>query len=148
VRVILDSNLRIPVNARVITQKSPARTIVAALRGAPETKIRKLRDAGVEVLLVKSAKGRVDLRDLMKKLGRMDIMSVLIEGGAETHASAILSGIADKAVFFVAPALMTGRDSLCSVGGISPKRLSQAVRLKSVTSRFVGSDLMIEGYLG
>ncbi len=147
IRVIVDSTLRIPMNARVITQKSFARTIVAALADAPKAKIRKLRDACVEVLLIKSAQGRVDLHDLMKKLGAMDIMSVLIEGGAEVHASAIKAGIVDKVVLFIAPALMTGRDSLCSIGGISPARLSRVIRLTNVTSRFVGKDLMIEGYI-
>jgi hypothetical protein len=50
-------------------------------------------------------------------------------------------------VLFIAPVLMTGRDSLCSIGGVSPTRLSQAIRLEGVTSRFAGKDLMIEGYI-
>ncbi len=147
IRVIVDSTLRTPINARVMKQKSFARTIVAALADAPKAKIEKLRDAGVEVLLVKSAQGRVDLHNLMKKLGAMDIMSVLIEGGAEVNASALRSGIVDKVVLFIAPLIMTGRDSLCSIGGISPLRLSHAIKLADVTSRFVGQDMIIEGYI-
>jgi diaminohydroxyphosphoribosylaminopyrimidine deaminase/5-amino-6-(5-phosphoribosylamino)uracil reductase len=147
IRVIVDSTLRIPVHAGVITQKSPAKTIIAALASAPMAKTEKIQEAGAEVLTVKSSRDRVDLRDLMKKLGRKGIISVLIEGGPEVHASAIKSGIVDKVVLFVAPVLMTGRDSLCSIGGVSPARLGQAIRLEDVTSRFVGNDLMIEGYI-
>jgi diaminohydroxyphosphoribosylaminopyrimidine deaminase / 5-amino-6-(5-phosphoribosylamino)uracil reductase len=147
VRVIVDSRLRCPVNSRVITQKSSAVTIVATLSDAPKARVKRLQDAGAEVLTVKSAQGRVDLRDLMRKLGGKGIMSVLVEGGPEIHASAIKSGIADKVVLFVAPTLMTGRDSLCAIGGVSPARLGQAIRLTDVTSRFVGKDLMIEGYI-
>jgi diaminohydroxyphosphoribosylaminopyrimidine deaminase / 5-amino-6-(5-phosphoribosylamino)uracil reductase len=147
VRVVVDSSLRIPADARVITQRSRAGTVVATLANAPKARIERLHDAGAEVLAVKSSRGRVDLRDLMKKLGRKGIMSVLIEGGPEVHASSIRSGIVDKVVLFVAPVLMTGRDSLCSIGGISPARLGQAMRLEEVTSRFVGKDLMIEGYI-
>jgi diaminohydroxyphosphoribosylaminopyrimidine deaminase/5-amino-6-(5-phosphoribosylamino)uracil reductase len=147
IRVVLDSRLRIPLNAKILAQKSSAKTIVATLATAPKTKIKKLHAVGAEVLFVKSSNGHVDLRDLMKNLGRKDIVSVLIEGGAEVHASAIRSGIADKVVFFVAPMLMTGRDSLCSIGGISPLQLSQAVRLRDVTSHSLGEDLMIEGYI-
>lgn len=146
-RVIVDSGLRIPADAGVITQTSSAGTIVATLADAPRARIKRLQDAGAEVLAVKSAQGRVDLRDLVKKLGRKGIMSLLIEGGPEVHASAIRSGIVDKVVLFVAPVLMTGRDSLCSIGGVSPARLGQALRLTEVTSRFVGKDLMIEGYI-
>jgi len=147
VRVILDSRLRIPFAAKVLTQKSTSKTIMATLASAPKTKIKKLRDAGADVLLVRSERGRVDLRDLMRKLGKREIMSVLIEGGAEVHASAIRTGIADKVVLFIAPMLMTGADSLCSIGGVSPTRLNKAIRLKDLTARYVGEDLMIEGYI-
>jgi diaminohydroxyphosphoribosylaminopyrimidine deaminase/5-amino-6-(5-phosphoribosylamino)uracil reductase len=146
-RVIVDSTLRIPLNAKVLTQKSPVKTIVATVAGAPKNKIVKLQKAGVEVLVVKSAQGRVELRDLMKKLGKRDIMSVLVEGGAEINFSALKSGIVDKAVLFIAPTLMMGKDALCSIGGASPVKLNQALRLSEVTSRFVGQDLMIEGYV-
>jgi len=147
VRVIVDSTLRIPLNAKVLTQKSSAKTIVATLTNAPKGKTTKLQKAGVEVLMVKAAQGRVDLRDLMKKLGKMDIMSVLVEGGAEINYSALKAGIVDKAVLFIAPMLMTGKDALCSIGGTSPVKLSRALRLRDVTSHFVGQDLMFEGYI-
>jgi len=146
-RVIVDSALRISLKAKVITQTSAARTIVATLANAPKDKIKKLQSAGAEIVLVKSDKGRVDLRDLMKKLGRMDIMSVLVEGGAEIHASALKSGIVDKVVMYIAPTLMTGSDSLCSIGGVSPIKLGHAIRLKNITSRFVGQDIMVQGYI-
>ncbi len=147
VRVIVDSRLRIPLDAQVLVQKSPARTIVATLAGAPKVKIKRLRDAGAEVLPVRSARGRVDLRDLMKKLGKMNITSVLAEGGSEINAALLKAGLADKVVLFVAPLLMTGRDSLCAIGGVSPVRLSQALRLHEVAVRMIGEDLMIEGYV-
>ncbi len=146
-RVIVDSALRISLQARVIAQRSAARTIVATLANAPKAKMKKLQAAGAEIVLVRSDKGRVDLRDLMRKLGRMDIMSVLVEGGAEIHASALKSGIVDKVVMFIAPTLMTGSDSLCSIGGVSPIKLGHAIRLQDVTSRFVGQDIMVEGYV-
>jgi diaminohydroxyphosphoribosylaminopyrimidine deaminase/5-amino-6-(5-phosphoribosylamino)uracil reductase len=146
-RVVIDSRLRTPADARIITQKSAAGTIIATTAGAPKAKVKKLQDAGAEVLVVKSADQRVDMRDLLKKLGSRDIMSVLIEGGSEVNASALSAGIVDKVVFFVAPLIMTGRDSLCCIGGTSPHVLREAVRLADVTSRFVGKDLMIEGYI-
>jgi len=146
-RVIVDSTLRIPLNAKVLTQKSSAKTIVATTAGAAKNKMNKLQKAGVEVLTVKSVQGRVDLYDLMKKLGKMDIMSVLVEGGAGINFSALKAGIVDKAVLFIAPMLMTGKDALCSIGGTSPVKLSQALRLRDVTSHFVGQDLMFEGYI-
>lgn len=147
VRIILDSKLRIPVNAKVITQKAGATTIIATLAGASKTKVRKFEAAGVEVMIVRSAKGRVDMKDLMKQLGKRGMQSVLIEGGAEVHASALNAGLVDKAVLFMAPMLMTGRDSLPSIGGKSPKKLAQAIRFSEAEADAVGDDLMIEGYI-
>jgi diaminohydroxyphosphoribosylaminopyrimidine deaminase/5-amino-6-(5-phosphoribosylamino)uracil reductase len=83
----------------------------------------------------------------MRKLGKRDITSVLIEGGAEINFSALKSGIVDKAVLFIAPMVMAGKDALCSIGGTSPVKLNQALKLHDVTARFVGQDLMVEGYL-
>jgi diaminohydroxyphosphoribosylaminopyrimidine deaminase/5-amino-6-(5-phosphoribosylamino)uracil reductase len=147
-RVIVDSSLRTPPKAKVITQRSAARTLIATLERAAKTaKLEELLDAGAEVLLARGREGRIDLRSLMKVLGSFGITSVLIEGGAEVHASALKAGIVDKVVLFIAPTLMTGKDSLCSIGGVSPARLSRAIMLREVTSRFVGKDLMVEGYI-
>ncbi len=146
-RVIVDSKLRIPVHAKVLTQKSSAKTLVATLSSAAKHKMNKLQKAGAEVLVVRGCQGRVDLQDLMKKLGKKDIMSVLIEGGSEINASALKTGIVDKVVMFIAPVLMTGTDSLCSIGGPSPAKLIEALKLRDVTVRFVGKDLVVEGYI-
>ena len=146
IRVIVDSTLRIPLKARVLTQRSSARTIIATISKAPK-KISALEKSGAEVIVTKGRDGRVDLQDLMKKLGQRDIMSVLIEGGAEVNASALKAGIVDKVVLFLAPLLMAGTDSLCSIGGVCPRRLSQAKGLRDVTVQFVGRDLMVTGYL-
>lgn len=147
IRVIVDTKLRTPLNAKVITQKSSAKTYIAALDTMPKNKLVKLLDAGAEILIAEGRKGQVDLKSLMKMLGSFGITSVLIEGGAEVNASALKAGIVDKVILFIAPMFMTGTDSLCSIGGISPAKLSRAVRLTDVTSRFVGKDVMIEGYV-
>ena len=147
IRIVVDTKLRTPLKAKIITQKSSAKTYIATLDTMPKDKLVKLLDAGAEILLARGSKGYVDLKNLMKMLGGFGVTSVLIEGGSEVHASALKSGIVDKVVMFIAPVLMTGKDSLCSIGGVSPTRLSQAVELHDMTTRMVGEDLMIEGYI-
>lgn len=147
IRIVVDTKLRTPLKAKIITQKSSAKTYIATLDTMPKDKLVKLLDAGAEVLLAKGSKGHVDLKNLMKMLGGFGVTSVLIEGGSEVHASALKSGIVDKIVMFIAPMLMTGKDSLCSIGGVSPTRLTQSIRLRNMTLRMAGDDLMIEGYI-
>jgi diaminohydroxyphosphoribosylaminopyrimidine deaminase/5-amino-6-(5-phosphoribosylamino)uracil reductase len=146
-RVIVDSRLRTPLKAKVMMQRSSAGTLIATRADSPEARREKIRNAGAEIITVRSAAGRVDLKDLMRKLGKLGILSVLVEGGAEVHASALKAGIVDKAVVFIAPMLLTGKDSICSIGGTSPVKLGQALKLRDVTTHFAGSDLVVEGYV-
>jgi len=147
IRIIVDSKLRTPSKAKVITQKSSAKTYIATLESMPKDKLVELLDAGVEILLARGSKGGVDLKNLMRMLGSFGIMSVLIEGGATVNASALKAGLVDKVAMFIAPMLMTGTNSLCAIGGVSPKTLGRAIKLHQVTTRFVGQDLMLEGYV-
>jgi diaminohydroxyphosphoribosylaminopyrimidine deaminase / 5-amino-6-(5-phosphoribosylamino)uracil reductase len=147
IRVIVDTKLRTPLKAKVITQSSSAKTYIATLDTMPKDRLVKLLDAGAEIVLARGNKGRVDLKALMKMLGGIGVTSVLIEGGAEVNASALRSGIVDKVVMFIAPVLMTGTNSLCSIGGASPVKLSQAIRLSGISVHSVGKDLMLEGYI-
>ena len=147
IRVIVDSRLRTPLKAKVITQRSSARTCIATLDTMPKDRLVKLLDAGAEILLARGRTGHVDLKYLMRMLGSFGITSVLIEGGAEVNASALKSGIVDKVVLFIAPKIMTGTDSRCSIGGKAPVKLRKAVSLHDVTSRFVGPDMMVVGYV-
>jgi diaminohydroxyphosphoribosylaminopyrimidine deaminase/5-amino-6-(5-phosphoribosylamino)uracil reductase len=147
IRVIVDSKLRTPLNAKVITQRSSAKTYIATIDTMSRNNLDKLLDAGAEILLARGRKGQVDLNYLMKMLGGFGITTVLIEGGAEVNASALKSGVVDRVVLFIAPMLMTGRDSLCSIGGTSPMKLAQSIGLTDMQARLVGQDLMIEGYV-
>src|SRR3990172_3351466 len=58
IRVIVDTKLRTPLNAKVITQKSSAKTYIAALDTMPKNKLVKLLDAGAEILMAEGRKGQ------------------------------------------------------------------------------------------
>ncbi|RJQ14656.1 MAG: bifunctional diaminohydroxyphosphoribosylaminopyrimidine deaminase/5-amino-6-(5-phosphoribosylamino)uracil reductase RibD [Nitrospiraceae bacterium] len=148
-RIIVDSNLQIALNAKVL-QHNDGRTIIAGaampLR-KHQKKINLLNDMGVKVLPVKDNTGRVDLKSLMKELGRLEITSIMIEGGSSISASALSCGIVDKVMFFVAPKLIGGADSIASIGGKSPVLLKNAFKIKVLQVRKVGEDFLFEGYL-
>lgn len=99
------------------------------------------------MLTVRTQRGLVDLRDLMRRLGRMNITSVLIEGGSEINASALRSGVVQKVIVMLAPKLLGGRDAIGAIGGQSPKHLRDAVRLKRMSIQRSGEDVIVEGYL-
>jgi len=145
VRIILDSMARTPLDAIVVTQHSEAPTIIAATAGAPPERLEALRRAGAEVLVVNEGT-RVDLKELVKILGKREITSLLIEGGAEVHGSAFAAEIVDKVVWFIAPKIIGGRDAPGPVGGLGAGDLSGAAELERVEVSCLGPDFCIEGY--
>ncbi len=146
IRVIVDSQARIPLKARVLRSLDLNPTIIATTRNAPKKRIKTLEEKGAEVILMGKSK-KVDLKGLMKKLGKREVSSLLIEGGGEIIASALKERIVDKILFFLAPKLIGGRDAITPIEGEGIKRLSEAIQLKDVEVKRFGEDLLIQGYV-
>lgn len=146
-RVVVDSRLRLPLGAKLISCESKAKTIVATTMLAPQEKARALEEAGVEVLRLGAADGRVDLVQLMAELGARGVLSAIIEGGSEINASALKAGVVDKVIFFMAPKIIGGASSPGPVGGYGPEKLSEAIELDEMRVEPMGEDILIEAYL-
>ncbi|UCD86092.1 MAG: bifunctional diaminohydroxyphosphoribosylaminopyrimidine deaminase/5-amino-6-(5-phosphoribosylamino)uracil reductase RibD [Deltaproteobacteria bacterium] len=147
VRIVVDSKLSIPLTSQVLNLKSEAVTIVATTGRASPKKQKKLKQMGAKILTVRSDKGMVNLPALMKKLGALNITSLLIEGGSTINASALSSGIVDKIICFYAPRIIGGRQSPGMVGGSGAETLDQAIILEDLRVKRLGEDVLIEGYV-
>lgn len=147
IRVILDSRLRLPLEAQVLTQKSSAPTWVACTPAAPPENIRALEERGAEVLIVPGEGDRVDLPGLLQILGQRQVQSLLVEGGAEVHGAFFDQGLVDKFYFFYAPKIIGGRRASGVLGGQGAARVQDALLARDLTIRRLGSDLLISGYL-
>ena len=147
-RVILDSSMRIPPDAKVLNVDSKARTFIATTIDAPTQRIKEVKKKKAEVLIIdKDEHGRLSFVNLMEELAKMGMTNVLIEGGARVNAEALRAGIVDKVMFFVAPRIMGGDDAKGSIGGSSPESLADIVTLYDFHPQKVGDDILIEGYL-
>lgn len=143
-KIIVDSELRIPLTARLLKTKQPV--IVAAVK-KNKRKEDQLRAKGADVVYTKSKGGRVDLRALLKELHKREIRSVLVEGGSELIGSFFDDRLADRAYVFVAPSIIGGRRALSPVGGYGIRTLSQAPKLRNVRIKRIEGDILIEGDL-
>jgi len=143
IKVVVDSRLRTPRQARCLSPKTAAPMVIATTVRSGQAAAA-LRQRGVRVWTFPGKAGRVPLRRLCRELVRHGAHSVLIEGGAEVLASALAERLVNRVVFFVAPLLIGGRTAAGSVGGSGIRRLRQAIRLADVTYRRVGPDLCVE----
>ncbi|NLW25443.1 MAG: bifunctional diaminohydroxyphosphoribosylaminopyrimidine deaminase/5-amino-6-(5-phosphoribosylamino)uracil reductase RibD [Clostridia bacterium] len=148
IRIILDSRARTPVEAQVIIQDSAAPTYIVVTDRAPYDRVESLRATKARVIQVPAdEQGRVSLKDLMVKLGEMEITGVLVEGGAEVAASFLEAGLVDKMLTFISPKIVGGRTAPGPVGGLGRERVDQAIKLSHLTFGSVGGDFFIEGYV-
>jgi len=145
-RVVVDSSLRLPLNRALFTGPSRARTIVATLQSPSSQRAKRLLRRGVEVLQVKGQGGRVDLRMLLRQMGARGLLHVLVEGGAQLHASILCHGLADELVLFIAPKLIGG-DGLSWLGSLGVRRMRDALTLKDLRVARVGEDLLVSAHV-
>jgi len=143
VRVILDSGLSIPWQAKVLAGQETAPTIVATTPGADKNKLRRLQEMGIEVLVTdEDEAGQVDLGQLLKMLGQRGIASVLVEGGAAVITSLLRLKLADRLLIITAPKIM-GR-GIEAVGELNISDVNQALKLTVERLYRRGEDIIIE----
>ena len=144
IKIIVDSKLKISLNAKIV-KNEPSKLIVVTTKKANKKKIKQLHQKGAKVLIINQKRGKIDLKNLMKELGKLEITSIMIEGGAELNAEAIRSGIVDKILFFISPR-MIGK-GLAAIGDLGIKKVDRSINLKNINYRKVGREMLIEGYL-
>ncbi|HAM73423.1 MAG TPA: bifunctional diaminohydroxyphosphoribosylaminopyrimidine deaminase/5-amino-6-(5-phosphoribosylamino)uracil reductase RibD [Verrucomicrobiales bacterium] len=145
-RVILDTRARTPLDSRVVTDATAAtHTLVVVGGKAPAARIAALRRQ-VTVWKAPGAPGRIPLGWLLRRLGRLGILSLLVEGGGVVNASFLLERRAHRAAFFYAPKILGGEDSPRGVAGARGARsLQEAISLEGIEWKRVGADLFLTG---
>jgi len=146
-RVVLDSQARTPVAAKVASDDNAAWTTIVVSERAPKRRVAALAKR-VRVLVAPSLDGKIDLRWLLQQLGAEQVTSLLIEGGGEVNASFLLQGLAQRVTFFYAPKLLGGADSRRAVAGEGASSLAQSLTLTDLEWRRLGSDWRLSARVG
>jgi diaminohydroxyphosphoribosylaminopyrimidine deaminase / 5-amino-6-(5-phosphoribosylamino)uracil reductase len=142
-RAIVDSHLRLALNSRV-AKSAGGDVVVFTIEPPDSPKGRTLARAGVEVFRASPKNGRVDLHEVMRELGRREILSVLLEAGAGLNGAAIAAGIVDKLILFYSPRIMgTG----VPMARLSSDSFWKRPALKNCTLEPYGEDFIFEGYV-
>lgn len=145
-RIILDSSLRIPLDSRVLSDQQRNPTLIAYTERTLPEKTRRLEELGAGLLYCRIRDHRIDLEDLMTKLGDMGIDSILLEGGATVNDSAFQQGLIDKIVLYMAPKIIGGEKSKTFVGGRGIEKLAQAYPLRIESMESLGDGIKITAY--
>ncbi|PKM57267.1 MAG: riboflavin biosynthesis protein RibD [Firmicutes bacterium HGW-Firmicutes-3] len=147
VRIILDTRGRIPLDTKVLMQKSEAITIVATTHLMPEATKKAIEATGNQVMVLPLKDNQVDMTALIEVLGEQGLDSILIEGGATLNYSALEAGIVDKVIAYVAPKIFGGDLAKTPVGGEGISHVKDAILLEGLTTTNCDGDIVIEGYI-
>ncbi len=140
-RVVLDSKLRLPLKSRIV-ETTDDDLLVFTAATLDSAKARKLQHAGIELVRVRTRRGRIDLSAVLTELGRREILSVLLEAGPSLNGAALAAGVVHKLVLFYAPKIA----GEISVPFAHMPRLTQTP-LQDLRIRQFGPDFAVDAYL-
>jgi len=141
-RIVLDPRARTPLTAKVVSDPFASSTVVVVTNAAPTGRAAAV-DARVRVIRAPARHGGIDLRWLLRKLGRENVTSLLVEGGGETNAAFVLQGLAHRAAFFYAPLVLSGRAAPKAVAGAGVARVRDAFALRGPQWRRLGPEILL-----
>jgi diaminohydroxyphosphoribosylaminopyrimidine deaminase / 5-amino-6-(5-phosphoribosylamino)uracil reductase len=153
-RVVLDSRLRLPLQSRLVqsvvqsaAKEGSARSdVLGFCSSADKQKKSELEARGIRVEQIPTAAsdGRPDIHAVLRRLGELEITSLMIEGGAEINGMALASGVVDKLLLYYAPTIF-GEGSVPFAGLNSPRH--DGLRVSQVHLHRLGEDVAVEGYV-
>jgi diaminohydroxyphosphoribosylaminopyrimidine deaminase/5-amino-6-(5-phosphoribosylamino)uracil reductase len=137
-RVVLDSWLRLPVDAAILRQ--PGRTVVMTISSDPITRT-ELEDAGAEVVVLSAENGHVSPRAVLRWLADQQCNEILLETGATLAGAWLQARLVDELKIFMAPVLMGNQAR--GLYDLPYKKMAQKTPLTVTDIRAVGDDWLI-----
>lgn len=143
VRIVLDEKLETSVESKLVQTASESPLLIFA-GNSVSSSASDAMPPGVEVMR-DAANGR-DLAAVLDELGRREIQSLLVEGGANVAGKFLDAGLVDKVSFFIAPKISGGLAAPTAIGGLGVEKLAEGIELQDVKVTQRGQDVEFTGY--
>jgi diaminohydroxyphosphoribosylaminopyrimidine deaminase/5-amino-6-(5-phosphoribosylamino)uracil reductase len=146
IRIILDTNLRTPPQAKVLAHTDASMTWIAVGDDIPARRLESREAERLSFLRCPKKDGRIDLPALMDRLGERSISSLLLEGGSTVMGAMLRERLIDKFYLFKAPKLLGGGDGIPMASGPGVKTMNESIGIRHLKIRRFGEDVLFEGY--
>ncbi len=144
-RVVINSNLRTPINAKLIRTAREFPTWFFAARTAAAKHVRRFEEHGCRVTRVPATATGVSLPSVLAALGRAGMTNVLVEGGGRLLGAFFDKHLVDEYHVYVAPCLIGGREAIGPLDGLGPRRVSDGLQMSAhVRPRTLGSGWLYQ----
>ncbi len=138
IRIILDTNLKTDPKSKVY-QNDGTKIYIATI-----LKDNKKYPNNVEILTISKKDGKIDLKELTKKLYELEIYSILVEAGGILNGAFLKEKLVDKLIHFSAPKIIGDIDAKPFIQGFNINQINEALNLKLTNTKQIGNDLMCE----
>ncbi len=144
-RIVLDSTLRIRLDSHLLSDSLNKCTIIFTSKEAEIDRLESVRKTGAKVVQVEKDKsGNLNLEEVLKECAKLEICSILVEGGSKVFNSFLIQKLFDKVMFFIAPKLV-GNDGISAVGELGIEKITEALHFKKQSFQNIGTDILFEG---
>jgi len=144
-RLIVDSKGKVPLNAHIFEQ--PGEVLLAVVEPFDPKRKDEFTQAGAEVLELPSEEGMVNIEELLKVLGKREVVSILVEGGGKLLGSLFDHHLVDKVLAFISPIVIGGKEAKSAVGGNGVYNIAEALRLNQVKIENFNDAILVSGYV-
>jgi diaminohydroxyphosphoribosylaminopyrimidine deaminase/5-amino-6-(5-phosphoribosylamino)uracil reductase len=144
-RIVLDSNLELSTRHKIFTENSDKNLILVTSKKNADRKrrIKKLNTLGVQILYAKENRdGKINLKSALRELAKIQIASVLVEGGGGVYTSFVKENLYDSLLLFVTPKILGS--GLPFVNNIGISTLNSVRKIKVVNIESFDDDILIE----
>lgn len=145
-RVILDSELRFPLEARILTTLGQGEIAIFTSKRASPKKTETLRKKGVEIVQIPGSGQKVEIKEVLPRLGKKGLSSLLVEGGSRLLTSMLEEKLADKLFLAISPRLIGGERAPSFFEGKGISLIKESWEFRKISSFKIGRDIIVEGY--
>lgn len=138
-RVVIDNELAVNLSSNLYSDKFTDKTIIITSKEPNEFLTRIFEQRKIRVIKAKAKNGIIDLKDAMKKLAKLGISSLMVEGGAFTFTEFLTQKLVDDLILFTAPKIL-GR----GISTFKPEFKLDFSKLKKISAKTCGSDFLLE----
>ncbi|MGH2576020.1 MAG: bifunctional diaminohydroxyphosphoribosylaminopyrimidine deaminase/5-amino-6-(5-phosphoribosylamino)uracil reductase RibD [Ignavibacteria bacterium] len=137
-RIVIDKKLSLGLNKKIFSDNLRDRTIIISSNTADKNKIKLFSQKNIEIIFSEIKKNKIDLKEAVKKIGKLGIMSILVEGGGYTFSEFIKQKIVDELLVFISPKIM-GK----GIKGIDIEKQLGRKNYKNISYEFIVRDILL-----
>lgn len=144
IRIICDTRLRTPLDSNIVKTAKEITTIIATSCMENE-RINLFERHGCKVIVIAEKDGRLDIKQLMLRLGEEGVDSILLEGGGTLNYSMVKEQQVHLVQAYIAPKIFGGKDAKTPVEGDGISNINDCLQLKNTKVLSIGNDFLFEG---